>query len=132
MNRHMHWRGPEAGDFSGVLSALRSYFDGFYNSDADLLSKAFHASAHLYSVEKGGPRSLAIASYLDMVRTRKPIEISNRLEEVRSLSFIDHNLAIAQVIVENAASYFEDTLIFAKDAATWKTLSKTYVTRLKD
>ncbi len=132
MNGQMNWLGVEAEKFRGVLSALRSYMDGFYNSDADLLSKVFHASAHLYSLEKDGPRSLAIAAYLDMVRTRKPIEISNRLEEVRSLSFIDRDLAIARVMIENATSYFEDTLIFARDAATWKILSKTYATRLKN
>lgn len=110
---------------------LRTYIDAFYGSDADELANVFHQSAHLYSVEQDGPRCLPVAAYLDVVRARKPIDVVCPIREVTSLSFINANIVLARVSLENTGSYFEDSLVLARDGDGWKILSKTYAARPK-
>jgi hypothetical protein len=125
------WRGPNVQLLHDAHAVVRSYIRGFYESDASELAQVFHPSAHLYFSDNEGPKAMAVATYLDVVRSRDPITVEQRLEEIHSISFVGANVAVARLQVENAANYFEDCLTLIHDGNRWRVMSKTYSARPK-
>jgi len=115
-------------DIFAILETLRAYIHGFYESDAESLSIAFHPSGRLQGLHKGQPVELSIERWLEMVRKQSPVPASVPRSEAEVLSVTKQgpDAAFAMVYVASADAKYHDLLSMVRTQGAWKIVSKTF------
>lgn len=119
--------------YAAVGRVLADYFDGLYNSDADLLAKVFHPRAHYVSTTGGELLYRTMEEYLPIVRER-PSPSSRgerRADRILSIGFAGPVTAFARVECAIGAKAFTDLLTLIFIDGRWQIISKVFHSDLR-
>ena len=114
--------------YGEVVEVLTRYFDGLYNSDADLLAQVFHAKAIYACATEGALQHLAMHEYLPMVKKR-PSPASRqepRRDRIVSIEFAGPITAFARVECAIGPKLFSDFLTFVFVDGRWQIIAKVF------
>lgn len=111
-----------------VMSVLKDYFDGLYNSDTSRLSRAFHPMAHYVCVTDGTFLRLTMDEYLPIVGQRPSPASRNeqRHDRIVSIEFAGPVTAMARVECSIGHKLFMDFLTFVFINEQWQIISKVF------
>lgn len=113
---------------AAVHQLLTRYFDGLYNSDADLLADVFHPQAIYASATDGTLTHLEMATYLPIVAERESPATRHELrtDAVRSIDFVGPVTALAQVESSIGPKQFTDLLNLVHVDGRWQIIAKVF------
>ena len=113
---------------AAILQLLAKYFDGLYNSDADLLADVFHPQAVYASATDGTLARLDMATYLPIVAERESpaARSEQRTDAVRSIDFVGPVTALAQVECSIGPKQFTDLLNLVHVDGRWQIIAKVF------
>ena len=119
---------PTYKPYEAVAHVLTSYFDGLYESNADLLEKVFHPRA-IYVTAIGGEllyRTMDI--YMPVIRSRRSPESlgERRADKIISIEFAGPVTAMARVECAIGATAYVDLLTFIHIDGRWQIISKVF------
>lgn len=119
---------PTYESYEAVGRVLTGYFDGLYNSDADLLEKVFHPQAHYVSATGGQLLYRTMEVYLPIVRERpSPSSLGERrADRILSIEFAGPVTAFARVECAIGAKAFIDLLTLISIDGRWQIISKVF------
>ena len=114
--------------YEAVGSVLTDYFDGLYNSDADLLEKVFHPQAIYASATGGQLLHRTMQVYLPIVRERpSPCSLGERrADRILSIEFAGPVTALARVECAIGAKAYIDLLTLIFVDGRWQIISKVF------
>jgi hypothetical protein len=120
-------------DRSMLKSMAQSYFDGFYQGDADRLSTIFHPSATLTQVIDGAVKSTPCEAWLRALRSRpSPASLgSQRHDQIVMIDECGPTLALLKVTCAVPPRYFTDLLSCIKIDGKWLIAQKVFMTETK-
>lgn len=107
---------------------LTQYFDGLYNSDADLLANVFHPQAIYVSATDGTLTHRDMATYLPIVADRESpaARQEERTDAIRSIDFVGPFTALAQVECSIGPKQFTDLLNLVHVDGRWQIIAKVF------
>ena len=113
---------------AAIHQLLARYFDGLYNSDADLLANAFHPQAVYACATDGALTHLDMDTYLPMVAGRESPAARHELrtDAVRSITFVGPVTALAQVECSIGPKRFTDLLNLVHVDGRWQIIAKVF------
>jgi len=113
---------------ASIVQLLAQYFDGLYNSDADLLADVFHPQAIYASATDGTLTHLDMDTYLPIVAERESPASRNeqRTDVVRSIDFVGPVTALAQVECSIGEKQFSDLLNLVRVDGRWQIIAKVF------
>lgn len=113
---------------AAIHQLLTQYFDGLYNSDADLLAEVFHPQAVYASATDGTLTHLDMATYLPIVAERESPAARHepRIDAVRSIDFVGPVTAIARVECSIGPKQFTDLLNLVHVDGRWQIIAKVF------
>jgi hypothetical protein len=123
-----------ANDIRAIEEVVWTYLDGLHEGDTDKLAKAFHEVSHLYSVGKDGVDDLPRAKWFEMLAGRPSAKARGLPRTDRIVSIDQSGPETASVKVECSIPprFFTDYLLLLKTGDTWRIVSKSYRTVLKE
>ena len=121
-------------DIREIEKTVWTYLDGLHEGNTSKLGEAFHEVSHLYSASPDGVADLPRAKWFDMVAGRPSAKSQGLPRTDRIVSIDQSGPETACVKVECAIPprYFTDYLLLLKTGGTWKIVSKSFRTVLKD
>lgn len=113
---------------AAIHRLLTDYFDGLYNSDADLLGSVFHPQAVYACATDGSLNHLDMATYLPMVAERESpaTRREDRTDAVRSIELVGPVTALAQVECSIGPKHFTDLLSLIHLDGRWQVIAKVF------
>jgi len=119
---------------AAIHELLTRYFDGLYNSDAELLSGVFHPLATYACATDGSLTHLDMTTYLPMVAKRESPAARHepRTDAVRSITFAGPVTALAQVECSIGPKHFTDLLSLVHVEGRWQIIAKVFHYDLPD
>jgi Putative lumazine-binding len=120
--------------FDAVVDVLKSYFDGLYNSDTQILRKVFHPAALYACATDGTLLTLNMAEYFPIVDKRiSPASRGDvRADRILSIEFAGPVTAVARVECSIAPKHFTDLLTLIYVDQRWQIISKVFHYELSD
>ncbi len=113
---------------AAIQQLLSQYFDGLYNSDADLLRDVFHPLAVYASATDGSLTHLNMANYLSIVADRESPASRHeaRTDAVHSIVFAGPVTAVAEVECSIGPKHFTDFLSLIQVEGRWQIIAKVF------
>jgi hypothetical protein len=127
---------PQVSDRAAIEAAIKEYFDGLYDGDADKLARVFHPTSALTSIspQDGSLQVVPRDKWLEMVRSR-PSPRKNGLARDDAILTIDQpgpTMAFVKVKCQIPPRYFIDQLSLLKIDGRWQVAQKIFQTELRD
>jgi hypothetical protein len=123
-----------ADERKAIEEAMRSYFDGLYEGDADKLAQVFHPTSALTWEEGGKVKIWPREEWLDAVRKR-PSPASKglaRADEIVSIDQSSPGSAFVKVKCQIPPRYFTDYLSLLKIDGRWQVVQKVFATQMEE
>jgi hypothetical protein len=123
-----------ANDIRAIEEVVWTYLDGLHEGNTDKLATAFHEVSHLYSISGDGVADLPRAKWLEMVAGRPSAKAQGLPRTDRIISIDQSGPEAACVKVECAIPprFFTDYLLLLKAGGTWRIVSKSFRTDLRN
>jgi hypothetical protein len=121
-------------DRAAIELAIRTYFDGLYEGDADKLASVFHETSALTWEQDGKVSVLPRDAWLDAVRKR-PSSKARGLARDDAILSIDQSgptTAFVKVRCQIPPRYFTDYLNLLKVGGKWTIVQKVYATQVRE
>ena len=117
-----------------IEAAIRTYFDGLYEGDAEKLAQAFHPTSVLTSEQDGKLQVLPYDEWLDLVRNRPSPKAKSlaRGDEIVSIDQSSPTSAFVKVKCQIPPRYFTDYLSLLKIDGRWQVVQKVFATRVEE
>lgn len=111
-----------------VRDVLRTYFDGLYRSDVDLLRRALHPRAIYVCATDDELVHKTLDEYLPVVAARPSPESRGepRRDAIDDVQFAGPSTAFARVRCSIGERDFIDFLTLIRDAGRWSIVSKVF------
>jgi hypothetical protein len=118
---------------TAIEAAVKIYFDGLYEGDAEKLASVFHASSSLTSEQNGVLTPLPRDEWLKIVRGRASAKSQNleRSDEILQIDQSSPTTAFVKVKCQLPPRYFTDYLCFLKIGGKWKVAQKIFATEVR-
>ncbi len=120
-------------DKAAIETAVQTYFDGLYESDADKLGSVFHPTSELTFEKDGKIVVWTRDQWLDNVRKRESAKSKGSARDDAILIFDQSGptTAFVKVKCQLPPAYFTDYLVFIKADGAWKVAQKLFATVVK-
>lgn len=121
-------------DLLKVETLAQTYFDGFYEGDADKLASIFHSEAVLTQVVDESPKTTHRDTWLTALRNR-PSPASNgakRHDRILSIDLCGPTLALLKVTCAVPPRHFTDLLSCIKVENRWLIAQKVFMTETRE
>jgi hypothetical protein len=124
---------PAYDAYEAIGRLLTGYFDGLYNSDAELLERVFHPRAHYVTATGGELLHRTREEYLPIVRERpSPAgRGEQRADKILSIEFAGPVTAFARVECAIGDKAFIDLLTLIFIDGRWQIISKVFHSELR-
>jgi len=121
-------------DIAAIEAVVWTYLDGLHEGDPAKIAAAFHEVSHLYSASEDGVTDLPRESWLVKVKERPSPKSQGHPRSDRIVSIDQSGPETACVKVECAVPprFFTDYLLLLKTGGTWKIVSKSFRTVIKE
>lgn len=120
--------------YQEVAAVIADYFDGLYNSDAELLGKVFHQKASYACATEGTLTHMTMDEYLPMV-ARRPSPASRgegRTDAIEGIAFAGPVTAFVRARCSIAPKDFTDFLTLVHLDGRWQIIAKVFHFDLKE
>lgn len=114
--------------YQEVAAVIADYFDGLYNSDAELLGKVFHPKASYACASDGTLTHMTMDDYLPMV-ARRPSPASRgekRTDAIEGITFAGPVTAFVRGRCSIAPKDFTDFLTLVHLDGRWQIIAKIF------
>lgn len=121
-------------DISAIEDVVWTYLDGLHEGDAGKIAKAFHEVSHLYSVSDDGVTDLPRETWLAMVAGRPSPRSQGhpRTDRIVSIDQSGPEAACVKVECSVPPRFFTDYLLLLKTGGTWRIVSKSFRTVIRE
>jgi hypothetical protein len=121
-------------DIHEIEQVVWTYLDGLHEGDTAKLGQAFHEVSHLYSAGRDGVDDLPRAKWFEMVQSRPSAKSRNlpRTDRIVSIDQSGPETACVKVECSIPPRFFTDYLLLLKAGGTWRIVSKSFRTDLKE
>lgn len=116
-----------------IEQAIRTYFDGLHEGDADKLAAVFHETSALTFEHEGRVSIMTRDQWLDAVRAR-PSPKSKGLARDDAILLLDQSgpaTAFVKVKCQIPPRYFTDYLSLLKVDGRWRIVQKVFATETR-
>jgi len=112
-------------DSSAITQVLKSYFNGIYTGDVQLLNTVYHPGTLLFGDVKGQPYAKTLEQYLDGVAHRQSPKESGKPFESEIIAVdVVNSIAVARVRVKMYDFNYQEFLSFHKFDDRWLIVNK--------
>ena len=121
-------------DLSKLETLAQTYFDGFYQGDADKLATIFHPAAALTQVVDGAPKITPCEAWLTALCNRPSPASSGtkRHDKVLAIDLCGPTLALLKVTCAVPPRHFIDLLSCIKVESKWLIAQKVFMTETRE
>jgi hypothetical protein len=114
--------------YGEIAQALRPYFDGLYEGDAEKMREIFHPCCHLYSAPEQRLNDDDLESYLARVRSRpSPQSLGERRHDaILAIAATGEGAAFATLRTARAPRLYTDYLSLLRIDGRWRIVAKTF------
>ncbi len=114
-------------DLELIAQTVQYYFDGMYNSDTEMLKKAFHTDAVLFGYYQGNLSIIPLEDWLGMIKqTPAPAESGEEYDmRIVSIDLVE-TVATVKVADVYIGLRFTDYLSLLKIEDNWVVVNKTF------
>src|SRR5262245_5063129 len=119
---------PMQAPYAAIVSVLKDYFDGLYESDTSRLRRVFHAQAHYACATATPLLHMGMPEYFALV-DKRPSPASQgqkRTDRIISIEFAGPVTAFARVECSIGPRFCTDLLTFIHVDGRWQIIAKVF------
>ncbi|MEP5762887.1 MAG: nuclear transport factor 2 family protein [Litoreibacter sp.] len=115
-------------EFAAVVSVVKTYFDGLYHADIELLGSVFHPKAIYATADETPLLHRTMDEYFPVVakRTSPASQGEPRRDVIEAIDFAGDNTAFARLRCSIGTKDFIDFLTIVRTDGKWKIMAKIF------
>ncbi|KLN60969.1 hypothetical protein WH96_11090 [Kiloniella spongiae] len=115
-------------DISSIIGVLENYFEGLYQADSKILTKAFHPDARYVNAKDGDYMNYSMLDYFAKVDQRTPPANTGQIREdvINSIEFGGDRMAFVKATMTMMGRDYLDFLTLVYDDGRWQIMSKIF------
>jgi len=115
-------------DTAAVMATMQIYFDGLYDADSDVLTRAFHCDARYIEAHQDSYKHYSLAQYLAIIDKRiAPAQHQQvRCERIISVEFGNDDMVFVKASMRMLGRDYLDFLTLIRHEEHWKIITKVF------